>query len=267
MEYALKSEAASKGVAGAGLGTGIAGLSLGVLNTICSLWSQNHHPQAREVARENGLDFMAILPLIMSHCNGSRNVAPEFQAIYESKESAMLRQENATLRASQETDQKLVDVYSVLRGELKERDAVTTGTLIEAARNEERIKCLSGKVDKLEVASAIHTQELSNISRNEAVTHERLTALAHNTKQSFEAQAKEFWCAINSERDQRISADKAIYGWTEANFVRNKKVVPIENLSEKVVAATDVMSYFAAGNDDPTPVATSGQCCPQTMSD
>lgn len=93
-------EYASKGVAGAGLGTGIAGLSLGVLNAMGGLAS----------------------------LGGGLGIAPraEMPQFVTKDELAMAQQlsakdsEIAILKADNDTDRKLVDVYAKLESRDKE---------------------------------------------------------------------------------------------------------------------------------------------------
>lgn len=85
MEYEQK-EYASKGVAGAGLGLGIAGTAIGLL------------------AAHNGSWF------------GNNNVSSQ------SDEICQLRMQNAILSSENSTDKKLVDVYTTLRVADKAQD-------------------------------------------------------------------------------------------------------------------------------------------------
>lgn len=94
---------ASKGVAGAGLGTGIAGLSLGVLNAL-----------------GNG----GILGGLLGGCNGWNGICSEnmpvtrFELGQESK-IAELQSQIALRDANTYNDQKLLEVYKFFDGELK----------------------------------------------------------------------------------------------------------------------------------------------------
>lgn len=91
-------EYASKGVAGAGLGTGIAGLSLGVLNAMGGL------------AGLGGLGFgQREMPQFVT--KDELNMAQQLSA----KDS-----EIAILKADNDTDKKLVDVYAKLESRDKE---------------------------------------------------------------------------------------------------------------------------------------------------
>lgn len=106
-------EYASKGVAGAGLGTGIAGLSLGVLNAMGGL------------ANIGGYGF-----------------APRETAQYVTKDELTMAQqlagkdsEIAILKADNDTDKKLVDVYAKLESRDKELWQVIMGIKEQACND------------------------------------------------------------------------------------------------------------------------------------
>ncbi len=106
-------EYASKGVAGAGLGTGIAGLSLGVLNAMGGL------------ANFGGYGF-----------------APREAAQYVTKDELTMAQqlagkdsEIAILKADNDTDKKLVDVYAKLESRDKELWQVIMGIKEQACND------------------------------------------------------------------------------------------------------------------------------------
>lgn len=95
-------EYASKGVAGAGLGTGIAGLSLGVLNSMGGLLGTG-------------------LANSLGYANGSK--IPEWVSKEEftmGQELAKKDSEIALLKADNDTDKKLVEVYAKLESRDKE---------------------------------------------------------------------------------------------------------------------------------------------------
>lgn len=89
-------EFASKGVAGAALGTGIGGLALGVLNGAGGL-----------------LNLMG-----GNNCAGNAMVNRYELGLVQ--ELAAERSENALLKADKYTDQKIVEAYKDLQGQIKE---------------------------------------------------------------------------------------------------------------------------------------------------
>ncbi len=172
------------------------------------------------------------------------------EAEYETKEAARLREEVATLRGEKYSDSVALETYKFIAGELKERDLVIASNAVTSARNEERFNCLSNTVADMKGIQERHTTQLCHIGTQEAVTAERLQALAMANKE----QGRSFYAALES-------ANERILCYVNGNFVQNEKVIPVTRLSQKVVTASDVNNYYAAGNDDPTPQATSGTCC------
>lgn len=107
-------EFASKGVAGSGLGLGIAGTALGVLNSS---------------ANGNGL----LSGLFGGNCNGGQVSA--------------LQSEIAMLKAEKYSDKNTSDVYVAIRGEYKDLlEKWITPLSDEACRNRERIAVLETQV-------------------------------------------------------------------------------------------------------------------------
>lgn len=107
-------EFASKGVAGSGLGLGIAGTALGVLNSS---------------ANGNGL----LGGLFGGNCNGGQVSA--------------LQSEIAMLKAEKYSDRNTADVYGAIRGEYKDLlEKWITPLSDEACRNRERIAVLETQV-------------------------------------------------------------------------------------------------------------------------
>ncbi len=269
-EYALKSEVAGKGVAGAGLGTGIAGLTLGVFNWMLEMWRGGRRDNVHAYCQNQGLDMNAIMPLIMMAMNTGKT--PANLDMYESKESANLREQLSLSQAKQYTDQAGMQTFQYFDTKLDARDQVQVGVLIEAAKNGEKIAYMQKDIDRLQEASFIHGQEICNIKAGQASMAERVTALAHNTSMQFDAQSKEFWGAIklegerrqsgiNLEAERRECADNSILSYANATFVQNKKVIPAEDICPSVVTSRDVNNYYASGHVAATPQATSGTCC------
>ncbi len=256
MDYALKSDVPSKGATGAALGTGIAGLSLGVINLMCEWLRGGKETRAREYAATQGFDWNLILPILMQYMssNGSSRSTSGQESQYETKECAQLRQENSVLKAEQATDAKIFDLYKGTQNEFEKRDTVITAALIEEGKQQERINCLRKDVDKLQEITAVQNVELADIRVREAQTNGRINTFAAVSKEREEA----FYKALGCETDARIAGDKAVMNYADCNFARNKKVIPTENLCEKVVAQSDVLAYYLAGNTSPTPNATNG---------
>lgn len=124
-------EFASKGVAGAGLGTGIAGLALGVLN--------------------GGLGNL------FGGCGNGVCSENQFVNRYELEmENKLVNKDSeiALLKANAYTDQKLVDVYKDLAGQINafksEQGAINTQQAVYNATANASIGCLQAQVAQLQ---------------------------------------------------------------------------------------------------------------------
>lgn len=148
-------EFASRGVGAAGLTTGIIGASLGAVNGIVEL-----------ISAHKG-----------HHCDNASNRG----GYVGSDESVItsLQSENALLKANIYNDQKLLEVYAYIDGQLKD------------------------------VRSSIAEQNVTNakIEGTFAVLGEKMSA-----------QRNEFMLALNRERDERCCGDNAIVNYSNATF-------------------------------------------------
>lgn len=144
-----------KGVGTAGLTTGIIGTTLGVANGVLELISAH---------KKNGSGCTS---------NGGGYVGSDASVI------VGLQSENALLKANTYNDQKMLEVYAYIDGQLKD------------------------------VRSSIAAQDVTNakIEGTFAVLGEKLSA-----------QRNEFMCALNREKDERCCGDNAIVNYTNATF-------------------------------------------------
>ncbi len=147
---------ASKGVAGAGLGLGIAGTALGLLNgnagnLLGGLFGCNHGDAAA-----------AMLAAAAMNNTGCHRVCGENEPVnrYElglQQQLSAEKSENALLKSNIYTDQKLVDVYAALQGQIKElagevrankdaQCAINTEQAVYNGTNTATINCLRGQV-------------------------------------------------------------------------------------------------------------------------
>jgi hypothetical protein len=149
-------EFASKGVAGAGLGLGIAGTALGVmsggLGNIFSGWGGNA-------------------------CG--HNVPVSRYELGQESTIARLQSEVALRDANIYNDQKLLEVYKYVDGELKDIRAVQSA---------------------------------------QAVTNAKIEGTFAVLGEQIHAQRNEFMCALNRERDERCCGDNAIVTYSNATF-------------------------------------------------
>ncbi len=127
-------EFASKGVAGAGLGTGIAGLALGVLNGgLGNLFGGYGNCAAAAACSEN--QFVNRYELEM-----------ENKIVGKDSEIALLK-------ANIYTDQKIVDTYKELAGQINafktEQSAINTQQAVYNATANANISCIQAQVAQL----------------------------------------------------------------------------------------------------------------------
>ena len=125
----MNHEYASKGVAGAGLGTGIAGLSLGVLNSMGGLASLGGlfggNGWNRSTAAQN--DVLTAL-LTADIIRGQSQPCGENTPVsrYELAQAQTIADKDAEiglLKADKYTDQKLTEVTAYLMGQIKDLSA------------------------------------------------------------------------------------------------------------------------------------------------
>ena len=190
----MNHEYASKGVAGAGLGTGIAGLSLGVLNSMGGLASLGGlfggNGWNRSTAAQNDV-LTAMLTASMvngrsgtpcgSGCEPVTQRELDFVQQLAEKDKKIAEQEtqNALLKANTFTDQKSLELYRYIDGKL------------------------------IEIEKQLSDQAV----RNQA------------TKDSFQLLQQQAACdkqevlgAISRERDERRCGDNAIVNYVNATF-------------------------------------------------
>lgn len=160
----MNHEYASKGVAGAGLGTGIAGLSLGVLNSLGGLgalgglWGGNRSAQ----------NDVLTAALTASMLQGGSCAVPCGEntpvSRYELNQAQTIANKDAEiglLKADKYTDQKLSEVTAYLMGQIKdlagevrknkdEQNGVNMQQVAYNATNSATISCLQGQVAALQ---------------------------------------------------------------------------------------------------------------------
>lgn len=111
----VEKDYASKGVAGAGLGTGIAGLSLGVLNAMGGLG-------ALALGNRNTVPAAPVMPYGMVYGFGgcSENTPVSRYELDREQQLAAKDSEIALLKANTYNDQKALELYAYIDGQLKE---------------------------------------------------------------------------------------------------------------------------------------------------
>lgn len=120
-------EFASKGVAGAGLGTGIAGLALGVLN--------------------GGLGNL--LGGGWNNCGCSDNMAVSRYELGQESRIAKLESEVALRDANIYNDQKILELYKYIDGKLEGVNATLATQAVYNATQTATINCMGGQINQL----------------------------------------------------------------------------------------------------------------------
>lgn len=129
----VEKEYASKGVAGAGLGTGIAGLSLGVLNAMgglgaLALGNRNAVPAA---------PVMPAMPYGMGWGGCSENMPVSRYELDREQQLAAKDSEIALLKANTYNDQKSLELYAYIDGQLKDIRATLSAQAVHNQRTED----------------------------------------------------------------------------------------------------------------------------------
>lgn len=129
----VEKEYASKGVAGAGLGTGIAGLSLGVLNAMgglgaLALGNRNTVPAA---------PVMPAMPYGMGWGGCSENMPVSRYELDREQQLAAKDSEIALLKANTYNDQKTLELYAYIDGQLKDIRATLSAQAVHNQRTED----------------------------------------------------------------------------------------------------------------------------------
>ena len=116
----VEKEYASKGVAGAALGTGIAGLSLGAINSVCSLLANRNATATASAAP--AAPTMPVVPYGMGYAPGgcSDNMPVSRYELEREQKLAAKDSEIALLKANTYNDQKNLQVYAYIDAQLKE---------------------------------------------------------------------------------------------------------------------------------------------------
>lgn len=120
-------EFASKGVAGSGLGLGIAGTALGLLN--------------------GGLGN--VLGMGYNNCGCSENTMVSRYELNQESRIAKLESEVALRDANIFTDQKIADVYERLDSKIRNVEAGLNAQAVYNATNTATINCIQGQVAQL----------------------------------------------------------------------------------------------------------------------
>lgn len=129
----VEKEYASKGVAGAGLGTGIAGLALGVVNaagglSALAMGNRNAAPAA---------PAMPVIPYGMGWGGCSENMPVSRYELDREQLLAAKDSEIALLKANAYNDKKSLELYAYIDGQLKDIRATLSAQAVHNQRTED----------------------------------------------------------------------------------------------------------------------------------
>ena len=149
----MNREYASKGVAGAGLGTGIAGLSLGVLNSVGGLAGLSGlfgTPRNNNMANDMASAMMAAALVrggpSTDCCSDSRSPVTQ-KELEMAQEIAALKTQNALKDADTYTDQKNLEMYRYIDGQIKEIAATLSAQAVQNQATKDSFQLLQERLD------------------------------------------------------------------------------------------------------------------------
>ena len=228
-DYAKKSHIPTKGTAGAALGLGIAGTALGIWNA----WKENNDRRYGKHGRGHGYDDY-------DDYSYGRGRVPSCD--YEENGRWWHREERRERHYEIEKENELATVKAALAQQSADRfseqgdfkNYKVLSRMIEE-ENEELaadVKRLSAKVCELEkccaVAEAKAEGKFEVIKEGLKDFKEDLYGVKAGAKEELRA-------AISLEAERRECGDKQLHEWTCCNFVKNKKVIPTEDLCPPVM--------------------------------
>lgn len=246
-------EFASKGVAGAGLGLGIAGTALGLLNNGCG---------------------RGVLGNLLGGCGNQCGCGTPVATVghfehMESREAASLREQVAMLTAEKYADNVGVQVFKEALAISNRNDDRLNQTIKEAAqelvvtrerlaRSEEQFKCLtakvaenSGKIAKLEdetcAARVREAQTLKDVECLAASVHQKIDALRHETG-----------AAIALEGERRQNGDNSILCFVKGTYVPGQLVMPLSALCPEAMPRYNTFTAPTNPAPDTVPVEVTG---------
>lgn len=163
----MNHEYASKGVAGAGLGTGIAGLSLGVLNSLGGLAGLGGLFGGRTASAQNDV-LTAMLTAAMVNGRGCPPCGSDCDPVTQREmrlvqEIAAKDSQIALRDADTYTDQKNLEMYRYIDGQIKEIAATLGAQAVQNQATKDSFQLLQERLDccckRLEAAIDVEAKE------------------------------------------------------------------------------------------------------------
>lgn len=155
MEVERTHEYASKGVAGTGLGTGIAGLSLGVINTVGGLaLNAMNNKRSTASAVDTIVPAMAgvVAASAASRTGGSCN-EDHLVNRYEAAQAARIAELETQIKlrdANTYTDSKMLEMYQYIDGRLRGVEGQISQQAVYNATNTAALNCMQGQIAQLQ---------------------------------------------------------------------------------------------------------------------
>ena len=240
-------EFASKGVAGTGLGLGIAGTALGLMANSCN----------------NGCGGGLLGNLLGGGCrnNCGNDMAAAGLAFFESKEASSLREQVARLTAEKYADNVGIQVYKEALAASNKNDERLNSTINEAAkelvvtrerlaRSEEQFNCLAAKVAENSGKISQLEDEACAARVREAQALKDVECLAASVHQKIEALRSETGAAIALEGERRQNGDNSLMCYVQATYVPGKLVMPLDAL------CPEAMQRYNSWTAPTTPAST-----------
>lgn len=159
MAAEIEREYASKGVAGAGLGTGIGGLALGVLNTAGTLGALAMSNKAERRSCDNNGGASAEMAALIAALTASaglagRSTCNEDHTVnrYEAAQSARIAELETEVKlrdANTYTDGKMLEMYQYVDGRMRGVEGQISQQAVYNATNTAALNCMQGQIAQL----------------------------------------------------------------------------------------------------------------------
>lgn len=158
MAAEIEREYASKGVAGAGLGTGIGGLTLGVLNAAGTLGALAMSNKAERQASNNsgtGAEMAALISALAAGAGlAGRGTCNEDHTVnrYEASQAARIAELETEVKlrdANTYTDGKMLELYQYVDGRMRGVEGQISQQAVYNATNTAALNCMQGQIAQL----------------------------------------------------------------------------------------------------------------------
>lgn len=207
-------EFASKGVAGTGLGLGIAGTALGLL------------------AGSNNGNGGGLLGGLFGGNNNNGMLAAQgaYQAAISCKDA-----EIGQLKAERYADHVGTGVYAALAAANKEQNQELVVTRERLARNETQFQCLTEAFGNLRGNVSDLNREVADMRVREQRTSDAIDCLAKTTADRFESVYGTIKSSVGLEAERRECGDKRLWEYVNCNYVKAQKKISKDDICPEVM--------------------------------